>query len=151
MNVEPISEPLLSMDHLQYKRVWIALGVLLLSLVFAFSMNTMPSVLEAIMMHDKLVHAFAYAALMMWFSQIFQHNVTRMLLVIGLLLFGIGMELAQGQVPGRTLDYADMVANTLGITCSWALSYTWVGNIFAKAEEFYARMRLIEPVLVQKI
>ena len=148
MSLESNPDRLLSMDHLQYKRVWIAMGVLMLLLVFAMSINTLPSLLAAIMMHDKIAHALAYATLMVWFSQIFRHDVTRMLLVIGLTLFGLGMELIQGLLPGRQLDYADMVANTVGITCSWAFSYTWVGNIFVKIEQIYCRVRVTETIRI---
>lgn len=148
MSLESSPERMLSMEHLQYKRAWLAMGGLMLSIVFAVSINTLPSILVAIMMHDKIAHALAYAMLMVWFSQIFRHDVTRMLLVIGLTLFGLGMEFIQGFVPGRQLDYADMVANTVGITCSWAFSYTWVGNIFVKVEETYCRLRFSQPIRV---
>jgi VanZ family protein len=136
------------MDHLQYKRVWLALGGLMLAVVFAVSVNTLPTILVAIMMHDKIAHALAYACLMVWFSQIFRHEVTRMLLVIGLSLFGLGMEFIQGLVPGRQLDYQDMVANTVGITCSWALAHTWVGNVFVTIEKMYMRRRVVEPMRI---
>lgn len=148
MSFESSTESMLCMDHLQYKRVWLALGVLMLSVVFAVSINTLPSILVAIMMHDKIAHTLAYAMLMVWFSQIFRHEVTRMLIVIGLSLFGLGMELIQGLVPGRQLDFADMVANTIGITCAWALAHTWVGNVFVMAEQVYVRRRVTEPIRI---
>ena len=139
---------MLSMDHLQYKRTWLALGVFMLAVVLAVSVNTMPPLFQAIMVQDKIAHAVAYATLMAWFSQIFRHDVTRLLFVIGLTLFGLGMELIQGMVPSRQFSYEDMVANTMGITCSWALAYTWVGNMFVKVEEAYSRFRPVGLVRI---
>jgi VanZ family protein len=116
--------------------------------VFAMSINTVPPLFKLIMMQDKVAHAFAYATLMAWFAQIFRHDLTRLLLVIGLAMFGLGMELAQGMVPERQFDYKDMAANTMGIVCSWALAYTWVGNMFVKAEKMYARLRILSPIRI---
>jgi len=139
---------MLSTDHLQYKRVWLGLGFLMLSLVIIVSINSIPAALKTIMMQDKIAHAFAYASLMAWFAQIFRHDLTRIFLVVGLVLFGLGMELAQSLVPHRGFDYKDLVANTSGIVCSWALAYTWVGNMFVKAEEFYCRLRVVDPIRI---
>ena len=148
MNYEFNAKDMLSMDHLQYKRIWLALGVFMLAVVFAVSINTMPPLFKAIMVQDKVAHAVAYATLMAWFAQIFRHDVTRLLFVIGLMLFGLGMEYIQGLVPSRQFSYGDMAANTMGIVGSWALAYTWVGNMFVKVEEAYARLRLGGPVRV---
>jgi VanZ family protein len=133
---------MLSMDHLQYKRVWPGLGVLMLSVVFALSINMIPSVLEVNVVQGKVTHAFAYAMLIAWFAQIFRHDLTRLLLVIGLALFGLGMEFTQGFVSTRQFDYKDMFANTLGIVCFWALAYTRWGNMFVEAEQAYRRLRI---------
>jgi len=148
MSFEYTSNGMFSTNHLLFKRVWLALGVLMLCLVLILSVNSLPSVFETIMMRDKVAHAFAYASLMAWFAQIFRHDLTRLLLVVGLSLFGFGMEVVQGMVPTRQFDYRDMIANISGIICSWALAYTWVGNMFVKAEQMYCRLRVVNPIRV---
>ena len=152
MSEEISLKSMFSMDHLQYKRVWLALGFFMLSLVLALSINSeLPPLLKLIMMQDKVAHALAYASLMAWFAQIFRHDLTRLVLVIALTLFGLGMELVQSLVPSRQFDHDDMLANTLGIMCSWALAYTWVGNMFVKAEEAYSRFRVVSPNQLLKL
>lgn len=136
------------MRHLKFKRIWLGLGALMLALVFSLSVNTIPAVFELFMVQDKVAHAVAYAALMAWFSQIFRHDLTRLVLVVCLALFGLGIEFVQGMVPARHFDYNDMLANTAGIICAWALAYTWVGNMFVKAEQAYCRLRLVGPVRI---
>ncbi|MFT5897011.1 MAG: glycopeptide antibiotics resistance protein [bacterium] len=137
---------MLSLDHLQYKRVWLALGTLTLSVVFALSINTIPPRPKTILVQDKA--AVAYAVLVAWFAQIFQHDLARLFLVSGLVLFGLGIEFAQGLVPARQFDYKDAVANTSGIVCSWGLAYTWVRNMFVKAEQLCRRLRVSGPIRV---
>lgn len=130
------------MDHLQYKRAWLAAGALMLSVVFLMSISSKPAMFEAIMKADKLAHALGYAVLMALFAQMFRHVLTRLLLVLALFLFGLVMELVQSGIPERHFDYMDLAANTAGIVCSWALVHTCPGNMFVKVETLCSRLRL---------
>ena len=140
---------MLSMQHLTYKRVWIALGCLMLATVVYASLNSVPHVFRAIMLQDKLAHSAAYASLMVWFAQIFRHDLTRLLLVIGLTVFGLAMEYLQGMVPSRQFDYLDMLANTAGVILAWGLTYTWFGDLVVKAEQLYDRLNSVNLFSVQ--
>lgn len=140
---------MLSMQHLIYKRVWIALGCLMLSTVVYASLNSVPHAFRTIMLQDKLAHSVAYASLMVWFAQIFRHDLTRLLLVIGLTGFGLVMEYLQGMVPSRQFDYMDMLANTAGVVLAWGLTYTWFGDLVVKAEQLYDRLNSVNLFSVQ--
>lgn len=119
----------MAVRHLRFRRLWISVGVLLLLAVAISSIITLPQPLKAIMLQDKVAHTLAYASLMGWFSQIYRHDLTRLILAIGLVAMGVGIEFIQGMTLTRQFDVLDMVANTSGVALAWALAYTWVGEI----------------------
>ena len=121
--------------HLRFRRLWISVGVLMLLFVAISSIITIPPSIKAIMLQDKLVHTLAYAGLMGWFSQIYRHDLTRLILALGLVAMGVGIEFVLG-----------MVANTSGVMLAWALAYTWVGRILARLEGLFCRTVLSTQV-----
>lgn len=70
---------------------------------------------------DKILHAGAYGAMMLWFAGLFRRQRHW---VIALLLFGLGLslDLLQGTSVSRTFDLADIAANTGGILLALVLS-----------------------------
>jgi VanZ family protein len=68
---------------------------------------------------DKLQHALAYAALMLWFSQLYVTRATRSATALALLALGIGIEFVQGWIGTRMFSTADMVADAVGIVLGW--------------------------------
>jgi VanZ family protein len=68
---------------------------------------------------DKLGHFLAYAALTYWFGQFYFHR-TRAAYALGFVAMGIALEFAQGALGYRSLELADMAANTLGAAAGWA-------------------------------
>ena len=72
---------------------------------------------------DKLGHFGAYGLLMFWFALLYARWPTRVRYMIGFMAMGVGLEFLQGRLGYRTLDPADMVANTLGVLlgCAAAL------------------------------
>lgn len=133
----------LALDHLRYRGLWLGVGVLLVCAVTGGSLISVPPPVSAILLQDKLVHLLAYTALMLWFAQLFRHDLTRLLLALGFVALGVGIEYLQGMVPSRQFDVFDMVANGSGVLLAWALSYTWVGRLLPAME------RLLERSLVR--
>ncbi len=131
---------LFTASHLRYRRLWFAVGVLMVLAVLALSIMSLPAPVEKLMVQDKLLHTIAYAGLMGWFSQIFRHDLTRLILVVGLICMGIGVEFIQGSTAHRNFDVLDMVANTSGVVLAWALAYTWVGNVLPWLEGSVSRV-----------
>ncbi len=80
------------------------------------------------------MHGVAYAGLMGWFAQLYKNDLARLLLLLGLVAFGVGIELLQGLTPSRHLEVLDMVANASGVLLAWSLSYTFFGNIIERFE-----------------
>lgn len=79
------------------------------------------SVIAGLSVQDKILHAGAYAALMLWFAGLFSR---RRHWIVALLLFvlGLSLDLLQGTSATRTFDLADVAANTGGILVALLLS-----------------------------
>ncbi len=129
----------MSIQHLRFKRLWIAVGILMVLLVAVASIISIPTPVKVLMLQDKVMHTLAYASLMGWFSQIYRHDLTRLIIVVGLVSMGIGIEFVQGMVPSRQFEILDMIANTSGVVLAWALAYTWVGNVLPWFESLLCR------------
>lgn len=125
---------LLRVRHLRFKRVWLAMGLFLVSGVTLASVTSVPAQVSQMFINDKITHVVVYAGLMGWFAQIFRHDLTRVFFVIALCLMGIGIEFIQAATPTRHFEVLDMVANTSGVILAWALAYTWVGTILCRFE-----------------
>jgi len=67
---------------------------------------------------DKLGHFLAYAGLTWWFGQFYSHR-TRAAYALGFVAMGIALEFVQGALGYRSLEVADMAANTLGVAAGW--------------------------------
>jgi hypothetical protein len=130
---------MMSIRHLRFRRLWISVGILLLLAVVIGSVMNITPPLKTFMLHDKVLHTLAYACLMGWFAQIYRHDLTRLLLAIGLVMMGTCMEFLQGMTSTRQFDVIDMLANTSGVVLAWALAYTRVGNLLSNAEELFCR------------
>ena len=65
---------------------------------------------------DKVMHILAYAWLAFWPKARFAALYNPLILGLGLILFGLGIEVGQILIPGRMFSLADIAANTLGIT-----------------------------------
>lgn len=133
---------LFAVRHLRFKRLWISVGILLVVAVTVGSVISLPLPLKAVMLQDKILHTVAYACLMGWFAQIYRHDLTRLVLVVGLIALGIGIEFIQGKTGYRHFDVMDMVANTSGVLLAWALAYTWVGNVLSWSEQYFCKVLL---------
>ncbi len=114
--------------RLAYPGVWQAIGWIGLATVVATSVLTRPPQLPSFLGWDKAQHLLAYALLMWWFRQAFADG-TRW--VLGLLALGVVLEFVQALTPARTFDYADMVANLLGVGIGIALTMTLLGRTLA--------------------
>jgi len=68
---------------------------------------------------DKLGHFLAYAGLTYWFGRLYFYR-TRAAYALGFCAMGIALEFAQGALGHRSMELADMAANTLGVAAGWA-------------------------------
>ena len=126
----------LATDHLRLAPLWLAIGAAMVCAVVAASLVSIPAS-ATFMLHDKAVHLCVYAGLTGWFAQVFRHDGTRLLLVLGFAALGVGVEFLQGMVPGRRFEVPDMIANASGALLAWALSYTRIGRVLPAVERLF--------------
>ena len=73
---------------------------------------------------DKLNHALAFAALAFCAERAFGVAL-RWRSSAALLLFGIAIELVQSQLPWRSAEAADVLADAVGIAAGLLLAHGW--------------------------
>ncbi len=103
---------------LQNKLIWITssytLGIVFMSLI---NPNKLPS--TSISISDKLLHTLAYAILiLLWLSIVNLKSKLKVFFAVflSLTLFGIILEVLQAWITTyRTADWADVIANTVGL------------------------------------
>ncbi len=110
---------------MSYRAVWLALGWLWVVSAFYLSLMPQPYVFK---FSDKLNHAMAYALLMLWFCQ---HYVgrARFKLLLWLVFMGVLIEFLQGLTGYRYFEFADMLANSIGVLLGWGLAQTGAGKM----------------------
>lgn len=108
-------------QKLKYFWGWLAIGYLYLGYIIYGSLTPDPIDIQ-IDDFDKVMHFSAYAFLMIWFAMIFyseRGRVFHALLFVGL---GVGLEFAQQAGGVRYFEYADMVANSLGVMAGYLVT-----------------------------
>lgn len=136
---------LLHVRHLRFKRLWLAVGLFLISGVTLASVTSVPDQVQSLFINDKITHVAVYACLMGWFAQIFRHDLTRLIFVVLLSAMGVGIEFLQAATPTRQFEVLDMIANTSGVVLAWALAYTWVGTILLRFESLFFKNASVTP------
>ncbi|UCE90700.1 MAG: VanZ family protein [Pseudomonadota bacterium] len=112
----PSTEPQFS-----HRRLWLLVGWVLVAAVIYVSLTPKPPDV-GIRINDKFSHLAAYAVLMGWFCQLYWQRGARLRNGLLLVAMGIALEIAQGLGQHRMFEYADMLANTLGVLAGWALA-----------------------------
>lgn len=103
------------------RRLWLILGWMLILLVIYLSLAPI-SIEVPVEEGDKFGHVAAYAALMLWFANLYETLTRRSMLAIGFVALGIALEFVQGWTGYRTFEVADMAADALGVAVGWALA-----------------------------
>ena len=105
----------------RHQRVWRVLLGLLMGVVSWFAFAPAPG--PDLMLHaDKLRHIAAFTALALvaalgW-PQARQRSLT---IALGLLAYGLAIELIQSQLPTRSASAADWAADAVGVACGLLL------------------------------
>lgn len=108
-------------------RAWYLLGALMLIAVGAVSLLPMPDVGVS----DKLSHVVTYAVLAGWFGLLAANWRILAVTVIGLMAYGILLELLQDMTAYRYLELADMAANGSGILIGALCYFTPLKRLLA--------------------
>lgn len=115
---------------LVYQRYWLMLCWLWVLAVCVLSVIPRPPVPDlALLSWDKLNHTLAYAWLMGWFVQCYRLSRQRWLIAFSLVCMGVALEGIQSLTPQRRYEFADMIANTIGVSVAFLLANTPLQNI----------------------
>jgi VanZ family protein len=82
---------------------------------------------------DKPQHLIAYAVLAICGAVGFLERRPWLIVGVGLIMLGCGLEVAQAAVPGRNPSIGDIVANIAGIALG--LATAWIGDRLVGASE----------------
>jgi VanZ family protein len=109
---------------LVFPRLWQLVGWLLVATVVTATLVPEPPEVGFMPASDKVLHLLAYGGLALWFRQAF---ASRLRWVVFLIMLGILLEFIQGWSGYRSFEYADMLANALGVGCGLLLAATPLG------------------------
>lgn len=123
------------MNHpaLKYWTYWLIIGWLMVVLIIYGSLAQI-SIHINLKQSDKLVHFGAYFILMAWFVQLYHLHYQRLLHAFGLIVLGILLEVVQGYSGYRYFEYADMMANSMGVISAYCLSWTSFSSMLFRFE-----------------
>jgi VanZ family protein len=84
---------------------------------------------------DKYGHVIAYGAVMFWFLQIYECTPSRITAAASLIALGVGLEFLQGWSGYRTFDYADMIADCIGVGLGWIAAPPRTPHVLERIEK----------------
>lgn len=119
---------------LRHLALWRTLGRTLVVAMLAIALLPAPAVVGAVPLGDKIGHVCAFAILMLWYAQIYDGAGERLRCAIGAASLGILIELLQALTPYRSAEFADFVADALGVGLGWLIARGPAGNLLSWLE-----------------
>jgi VanZ family protein len=101
-------------------KIWYLLGGFLLLMVGTASLMPVPDV----GVNDKFSHLVTYFFLAGWFSLLAANRASLGWTIIGLLAYGMLLELLQGMTTHRYAEWGDVLANASGIMAGILLYFS---------------------------
>ena len=135
------------MLELHYGRVWRGASIVLLILVLAATL--MPAIWfwsDRVRLSswiggiDKWAHFAAFLALALWFSGLYRVT-SYWRVAVGLLAFGVLIELCQRAVGYRSAEWLDVLADALGIAVGLGLGWLGLGGWCKRFEAWWLNRR----------
>ena len=127
---------------LRYEKRWRLAGiVLLLAVLAATIMPTLWSPPSKVLLVDKWLHLLTFLFLTLWFTGQYARS-SYLRLVVGLMAFGVLIELGQGMVAYRTAEWMDLVADTGGIGIGLGFAAAGLGGWSLRFERWLEKARV---------
>lgn len=132
---------------LRHARVWRTADAILLLAVLAFAL--MPSLwfldrslgsIAWIRHADKWLHAMTFLFLALWYAGQYRAR-SYWRIAVGLLAFGVFIELCQRALSYRTADWLDLAANGFGIVAGLLVAIAGAGGWCLRVERWHAARR----------
>lgn len=121
---------------LTYSKLWYGLGFAMLLLVALLSLMPVAGIGGS----DKLAHFLSYAMLSGWFSLLIRAPRSLFAVAIGLIVFGVVLELLQGMTSYRMAELADAAANSLGVAAGLLCFYSPLRTLLRKIDTTLSRL-----------
>ena len=130
---------------LRYSRRWRFAGIALLVLVLVATL--MPAVwflakpkefITWFMGFDKWLHALTFLFLAVWFSGQYERS-SYWRIGVGLILFGLLIEICQRMVSHRSAEWFDLAADVAGVTVGLLIALAGAGGWSLRAEQWLAQ------------
>jgi VanZ family protein len=122
---------------LRFAWLWWSLGWLLVIATVNESLQRNVWEVAKVMPSDKVMHFTGYCALAIWFAGVARRS---RYLIVGSLLIALGgaLEIAQGAMgQGRTADWWDFLANSLGIATGLSVAALGLGDWMVWIERLF--------------
>jgi VanZ family protein len=120
---------------LRYANWWVGIVAAALFLVLLGCLTTFESGPPWPARWDKTLHALSYMILMVLCCGLYAKKA-RVPIMISLFLFGAIIELIQLYASGRGAEWADLLANFIGLTVGFIIARFWLGDWCLRLEKF---------------
>ncbi len=125
-----------AVPDLKLRFLWLTIGYALVVLVVFLSLTSSPVDMEmGFPYEDKVFHALAYFTLMAWFSQIYHDKFQRNMIAVVFVFMGVTLEYLQGFDANRYFEFADMIANSIGVALGFSIALTSAKNTLLNIEK----------------
>ena len=89
---------------------------------------------------DKVLHVATFLILAVWFSGLYRKNAYWKI-ALGLLAFGLMIEVCQRAVGYRSAEWTDVFADATGIVLGLMIALAGIGGWCLRAEEIFSKRR----------
>ena len=124
-----------ALKPLRRPRLWLGLWIVAIVALIVICLVPLDSLPPLPANSDKLEHLFGYFVLSAAAVQLFANRRALSLAAVGLIVLGIGVEIAQGYTAYRSADPADALANTLGVLLGMVTTLTPWRDLLLRMEK----------------
>ena len=113
--------------ELRFARAWFVAALLLLGFALSITLCPVPHKVLDFTLSDKLAHALAFMGFMVIFSGLVRSEYWRFVFV-ALLAYGGAIEVLQLGVPSRSAEWADLLADAVGLLAGLYIARRWLAD-----------------------